>query len=61
MRRSSLKAGKRIRKIAITVMGPAIGLVKKIDGSPDDSSKDWRSVGSAMGPRTIARTAGARG
>ncbi len=40
LRRNSLNAGKRIRKIAITVIGPAIGLFKKIIGSPDDKSKD---------------------
>jgi hypothetical protein len=47
--------------IATTVIGPATGRVKKIDGSPDDNSSDWRRVGSAMGPSTMARTAGASG
>jgi len=47
--------------IAITVIGPAIGLVKKMLGSPDDRSNDCRNVGSAIGPRTIAKTAGASG
>jgi hypothetical protein len=37
--------------MATTVIGPATGRVKKIDGSPEDSSSDWRRVGSAMGPK----------
>ncbi len=60
-RRSSFSKGRKIRINATTVIGPATGRVKKIDGSPCDSSSDWRSVGSAMGPRTMARTAGAKG
>jgi hypothetical protein len=60
-RRSSFSAGRKIRISAMTVIGPATGRVKKIDGSPEDSSSDWRSVGSAMGPSTMARTAGASG
>ena len=59
--RRYLRAGRKIRMRAITVIGPAMGRVKKIDGSPDDSSRDWRSVGSAIGPNTMASTAGASG
>lgn len=35
-----LNKGNRIRMMAMTVIGPAIGRVKKIVGSPDDNSSD---------------------
>jgi hypothetical protein len=47
--------------MAITVIGPAIGRLRKIIGSPDDSNNDWRKVDSEISPKTIARTAGASG
>ena len=43
------------------VIGPAMGRVKKTEKSPFDISKDWRNAGSAIGPNTMASTAGASG
>ena len=59
--RKTLNSGSKIRMIATTVIGPAIGRVKKIDQSPSDNSNDCLSLGSAIGPYTIASTAGASG
>ena len=61
LRRKSLSAGSKIKMIAMIVIGPATGRLKKIIGSPDYKSSDWRKVGSAMGPSTMASTAGAKG
>lgn len=47
--------------IAITVITPAIGRVKKMVISPLDISNDCRMAGSANGPKTTAKTAGAIG
>ena len=47
--------------IAMTVIGPAIGRVKKMVKSPSDSSSDYLNFGSAIGPRRMARTTGAKG
>ena len=58
---SGLKAGKIKRIIAITIIGPEIGLVKKTEKSPFEINRDCRSAGSAIGPSTIASTAGAKG
>ena len=57
----SLNSGNRIRMIAITVIGPEIGRSRKIMGSPLENRSDWRSFGSAIGPSTMASTAGATG
>jgi len=46
---------------AIIVIGPEMGLVKKTEKSPFDIRSDWRSAGSAIGPNTMASTAGASG
>ncbi len=43
------------------MIGPDIGLVKKTVKSPLEIKSDWRSEGSAIGPSTIASTAGANG
>ena len=43
------------------VMGPAMGRVMNTEKSPPEISRDWRILGSAMGPSTIANTAGASG
>ena len=59
--RINLNNGNNINMIAITVIGPAIGLVKNIEKSPSESSKDCRNFGSAIGPSTTAKTAGASG
>ena len=56
-----LNAGNSNRIIAMTVIGPEMGLVKKTEKSPFDISKDWRRAGSAMGPNTMASTHGASG
>ena len=45
----------------MTIIGPEIGLVKKTEKSPFEINKDCRSAGSAIGPSTIASTAGAKG
>ena len=58
---SGLSAGKIRRIIAMTIIGPEIGLVKKTEKSPFEINNDCRSAGSAMGPSTIASTAGAKG
>ena len=38
--RISLNSGNRINNMAITVIGPAIGLIKKIEKSPSDNKRD---------------------
>ncbi len=58
---SNLNKGSNRRIIAMTVIGPEIGRVKKTVISPLEIKSDCRNAGSAMGPRTIARTAGANG
>lgn len=58
---SGFKAGKTNRMIAMNMIGPEMGRVKKTVKSPFDISKDCRSAGSAIGPSTIASTAGASG
>ena len=59
--RINLNNGKRISTMAMIVIGPAIGRLKKIMKSPSENKSDCRSFGSAIGPKTIARTAGATG
>lgn len=56
-----LTAGRINRIIAIIVIGPAMGRVKKTEKSPFDIRSDWRNAGSAIGPNTMASTAGASG
>ena len=46
---------------AITSNVPESGRVKRIDASPLDISKDWRSPRSIKGPRIMVRIIGARG
>ena len=58
---SGLSAGKIKRMIAMIMIGPEMGRVKKTVKSPFEIKRDWRSAGSAIGPSTIASTAGARG
>ena len=43
------------------MIGPEMGRVKNTLKSPFDINRDWRSAGSAIGPSTIASTAGAKG
>ena len=47
--------------MAHTMMVPAMGRLKKIAIEPCDMISDWRIAGSASGPSTMARTAGATG
>jgi hypothetical protein len=61
LHQSSLHNGNSIKKIAMTVIGLAIGRVKKKLKSPSDRSSNYLSFGSAIVPRTTARTAGAKG
>jgi len=61
LRQSNLHNGNSIKKIAMTVIGPAIGRVKKMLKSPSNSSSNYLSFGSAIVPRTTARTADAKG
>ena len=56
-----LTAGRINRIIAIIVIGPAMGRVKKTEKSPFDIRSDWRNAGAAIGPNTMASTAGASG
>ena len=46
---------------AMMEIGPEMGRVKNTDTSPLEISSYCRSAGSAMGPSTMASTAGARG
>ena len=54
-------AGKNRSTRAMMVIGPAIGRLTNTMASPPEINRDWRSAGSAMGPSTIANTAGATG
>lgn len=56
-----LPNGIKMSTSAMIVIGPAIGRVMKMEGSPDDSNNDCLNVGSAIGPSTMANTAGASG
>ena len=47
--------------MATTMIVPEIGREKKMEMSPCEPIKDWRTERSARGPRTIANTAGASG
>ena len=47
--------------MATNIIEPDIGRWKKTSKSPCDPINDCLIAGSAIGPRTIAKTAGARG
>ena len=58
--RVNFKPGSKIRIMAIIVIGAAIGRVKNIV-KVSYCIRVWRRAGSAIGPSTIAKTAGATG
>ena len=56
----NFKAGRKIRIMATIVIGAATGRVKNIV-KVSYCIRVWRRAGSAIGPSTIANTAGATG
>ena len=59
--RTTLNSGRASRRRAMTMNTPANGRVKKIENEPLEIYSDCLSAGSASGPSTMARTAGAIG
>src|SRR2546430_5058468 len=60
-RHHGVMTGSAKKKIATSVMAPAIGRVKKIASEPCDMMRLWRSAFSARSPSTRASTSGASG